>query len=108
PVGLQALLELLGFERLGAEVEDLLERGARLVRRLAGRAAIRRREARDRTEYLGELGLAAEVVHAQLVELLDGAGLGDPRLGLAAELIEPGVRHGRPSYIGLWRLKRPR
>src|SRR5205085_12151112 len=102
PVGLQAFLELLGLQRARAELEHLLERLARLVRRLAGGAALLGRQGRDPAQDLRELGLASEVAHAQLLELADAARLRDGGLGLAAQLVEAGVSHGRPSYIGLW------
>ena len=67
--------------------EQRLERLAHLVGLLADRPALLRRQLADRAQRLGQLGLAPEVAHAQLLELGRRAGGADGGLGLGAQLV---------------------
>ena len=93
-VGEQALLELAAGELLAARADERLERLARLVGRLAGGAALGGLELGDPAQDVGQLGLAPEVAHAQLLELGARRRGADRRLGLLAQLCDA-VDHGR-------------
>ena len=69
PVLGEAAVELRCLELGRALREQLLERHPHLVGRLAHRPALLGRQLADRAERRGELRLAAEVAHAQLLEL---------------------------------------
>ena len=102
----EAAVELGRLELGGPLGEQALERHAHLVGRLADGPALLGRQLADRAERRRELGLAAEVAHTQLLELLpccpprvwrsrlrSGAGPGQPSRGHPiCHLVE---RHGR-------------
>ena len=66
----QALLELARGQLAGAGLERALERLAGLVGRLADRAALLGRELGHPAQEVGQLGLAAQVAHARLLQRL--------------------------------------
>ena len=65
----QPRVELAGVELRRARLEQRLERLARLVGRLAHRPALLRRQVAHAAQQLGQLGLAPEEAHAQLLQL---------------------------------------
>jgi hypothetical protein len=69
PVLDQPPVQLGGRQLDGAPLQQRLERLADLVGLLAGRAALLRRQLADRTQRLGQLGLAPQVADAQLLQL---------------------------------------
>jgi hypothetical protein len=75
-------VELRGLELGGALLEQHLERAPHLVGLLAERAALLGRQLADRAQRRGQLRLAAEVAHPQLLELSRRPGGADGRLGL--------------------------
>jgi hypothetical protein len=81
----QAGVELARLELRSALLDELLERLPRLVGGAADGAALFGRELGDASEQVRELGLAAEVADAQLLECRTGGSAGDGRLGLGAE-----------------------
>src|SRR3954454_2140401 len=81
----QLRIELRCLELLGALLDELLERLARLVGGAADGAALLGRELCDAAQEVRQLGLAAEVADAQLLERLARAGPGDGLLGLGAQ-----------------------
>ena len=94
----QAAVELRGLELRGPLLEQLLERHAHLVGRLAHRPALLGRQLADRAQRRGQLGLAAEVAHPQLLEL----GRARRPRAMAASASAPQlvqVSHRRPSYL---------
>ena len=97
----QAALELGVLERGRALAEHRLERLAHLVRGLADRAALLRRQVADAAQDAGQLGLAAQVADAQLLERGGLGGGGDGGLRLAAQLVEAGgrVSHRRAILV---------
>src|SRR3954451_9199788 len=78
-------VELRCLELLGALLDERLERLARLVGGAADGAALLGRQLGDASEQVRQLGLAAEVADAQLLERLARAGAGDGLLGLGAQ-----------------------
>ena len=84
-VGGQADVELGGLQLGAALLDQRLERLARLVGGPPDRAALLRRQVGHAAQQVGQLGLAPEVAHAQLLQRCAGAGLGDRGLGLGAQ-----------------------
>ena len=101
PVLGQAAVELGGLELPAALADQGLDRLLDLVGGLAHRATLIGRKLADRAQSLGQLCLAAEIAHAQLLELRARAGGSDRLLGLPADLVEAEGRlsHGEPSYL---------
>src|SRR5438270_6884309 len=85
----QLLLQLGGAELGPARSDQRVERLARGVGGLADGAALLGRKGGDLAKHLRELGLAPEVAHAQLLELLARGGRRDRLLGLLAQLVDP-------------------
>ncbi len=96
-VALQALVQLGGLQRHGALGQLCLQGRLDLVAALADRAPLLGRQILDRSQHRGQLGLAAQQAHAQLLQLGGAVRRGDGRLALRADLLEAGrsVSHGR-------------
>ena len=92
-VGREADVELGGLELGAAALDQRLERLARLVGGAAHDAALLGRELRDAAQEVGQLGLAAEVLHADVLDLVGGAGARQRLLGLGPQFVDP-VGHG--------------
>jgi hypothetical protein len=88
-VGGQAGVELGGLELGGARLDRRLERLARLVGGAAHGAALLGRELGDAAQQVRQLRLAAEVPHADVLELGRPRRLGDRRLAGGAQLADP-------------------
>ncbi len=82
-------VELARRERVAARLDQPLERLARLVGGLADGAALLGGQRGDAAQQLRQLGLAAEVAHAQLLQLGARAAARDRALGLALQLLDP-------------------
>ena len=100
----QALVQLGRLELGRAALEQALQRLAHAVGLLAHRPALLGRQLADRAQRGGQLGLAPEVAHAQLLELGGRTGRADGVLGLGLELLQ--LRHRRASYAPLRRAPR--
>jgi len=93
-VSFQALIELLRGELAGARVDRSLERLARLVGGLAGRGPLIGRQLGDVPQEVRQLGLAPEVLDADVLERVGVAGGGDRLLGLRTDVRDPVVHSG--------------
>ena len=87
-VGGQPRVELARLELRRARLDEALERLAGLVGRLADGAALLGRQLGDAAQEVGQLGLAAEVAHAQLLERGGRVGRRDRALGLRPQLVD--------------------
>src|SRR3954471_14906045 len=81
----EAGVELAGLELFRAVLDERLEGLARLVGGLADRAALLGRELGDAAQEVRQLGLAAEIADAELLERRARGGAGDGGLGLGAK-----------------------
>ena len=97
-VGGQPSVELAGLELPGAGLDEALERLAGLVGRPPHRAALLRRQLRHPAQEVGQLGLAAEVAHAQLLEGGRRAGRRNRALGLGLQLVDA-LDHGAVTLV---------
>ena len=88
-VGDEALLELGAGQLAAPGFDGGLERLARLVGRLAGRGPLLGRELGDAAQEVGQLGLAAQVAHADLLERGRRGRRGDRVAGLLLDLRNP-------------------
>ena len=84
----RALEELIAARAQELDAAEIDTRLARLVGRLADRAALLGRELGDAAQQVGQLGLAPEEAHAQLLQRRRIAGTADGRLGLGAQLVD--------------------
>jgi len=82
-------------QRARLRLEQRLDGLADLVGLLAHRPALIGRQLADRAQSLGQLRLAAEVAHAQVLGLGRGERSGDRGFGLVAQRVE--ITHGGPS-----------
>jgi hypothetical protein len=87
-VGGELDVELAGLELLRAALDQLLERLAGLVGRAPDGAALLGRQLRDAAQEVGQLRLAPQVLHAQLLERGGRARRGDRALGLGPKLVD--------------------
>ena len=94
-VAAQPVVQLRGLQRRRALGQQRLQRHLDLVAALAHRAALLGRQVLDRAQHGGQLGLAAQQAHAQLLQLGGRGGAGDGRLALGADLLQAcgGVSH---------------
>ena len=92
-VGGQPRLQLAGLEPAAARLERGLERPARLVGGAADGAALLRRQLGDAAQQVGQLGLAAQEAHADVLQRGRVRRAGDGRLALGAQLCDA-VKHG--------------
>ena len=98
-IGRQTRVQLGRLERGRALAEQRLQRHLDLVGLLADRPALLRRQVADRAQRRGQLRLAPEQPHPQLLQLRGRAGRRDGRLALLANLreVRP-VSHLPASY----------
>ena len=85
PVAGEARVELAGLELARALLDELLERLAGLVGGAPDGAALLGRQLGDAAQQVRQLGLAAEVADAELLERRARGGAGDGCLGLGAK-----------------------
>ena len=97
-VGGQPGVELARLELAGARLDEALERLARLVGRPAHGPALLGRQLGDAAQEVGQLGLAAEVAHAQLLERGGRVGRRDRALGLGPQLVDA-LDHGAVTLV---------
>ena len=88
-VALETLLELGRRELLGALLDRGFERLARLVRGLAGGGALGGGKLGDVAQQVRQLGLAAQVLDADVLEAVRVGSGGDRLLGLGSNLRDP-------------------
>jgi hypothetical protein len=97
-VGGQARVELARFELAGARLDEALERLAGLVGRPPHRAALLGRQLGHAAQEIGQLRLAAQVAHAQLLERGGRVGRRDRALGLGPQLVDA-LDHGAVTLV---------
>ena len=97
-VGGQASVELARLELGGARLDEALERLARLVGRPPDRAALLGRQLGHAAQEVGQLRLAPQVAHTQLLEGRGRVGRRDSALGLGPQLVDA-LDHGAVTLV---------
>ena len=97
-VGRQPRVELVRLERPGTLFDQALEGLPGLVGRPPHRPALLGRQLGHAAQEVGQLGLAAEVAHAQLLEGGRRVGRRDRALGLGPQLVDA-LDHGAVTLV---------